>query len=156
MAVARSGSNNMPVITRLYPLMFPTGYNPNLGTVFAVPGVSTVVFVVLRPIRTWCRFFLTDLLYIHEFDANWLRVGKEGMKSSRHKKCKARTVVGRVEKSLLCDPGSESWLSWEGEKRRANTINRMNTQEKQKRKTENKITKQKIPSPQARGCTTRP
>ena len=39
-------------------------------------------------------------------------------------KMKARTVVGRGEKSLLCDPGSELRLGG-GEKRRAKTINGM-------------------------------
>lgn len=39
------------------------------------------------------------------FDAT--RRGKKGLLSSRDKKkCKARTLVGRGDKSLLCDPGS--------------------------------------------------
>ena len=48
---------------------------------------------------------------------------------SRDKKYKARAVVGRGEKSLLCDPGSELRLGGR-ENRRAKIINGMEQKKK--------------------------
>eukprot|EP00610_Laminaria_digitata_P001320 TRINITY_DN3196_c0_g1_i1.p2 TRINITY_DN3196_c0_g1~~TRINITY_DN3196_c0_g1_i1.p2 ORF type:complete len:51 (-),score=10.06 TRINITY_DN3196_c0_g1_i1:151-303(-) len=45
---------------------------------------------------------------------------------------KARTVVGRGEKSLLCDPGSELRL-WRERDRSAKIINGMEKEKKKKR-----------------------
>ena len=50
-------------------------------------------------------------------------------------KCKAQTVAGRVEKSLLCDPGSELRLGGR-DNRRAKIINGMEEKQKKKKKNE--------------------
>ena len=60
------------------------------------------------------------------------RRGKKELKSSRDKKCKARTIVGRREKSLLCDPGSELRLGGR-ENRRAKITNEMENKNKNKK-----------------------
>ena len=43
-------------------------------------------------------------------------MGRKGLKSARDKKRKARTVVGRGDKSRLCRPGSELRLGGRGER----------------------------------------
>lgn len=45
-----------------------------------------------------------------------------GGKASHDKKYKACPVVGRGEKSLICDPGSERRLGGGARKKRAETI----------------------------------
>ena len=62
------------------------------------------------------------IAWVSRIDAS--RLGKKVLNSSRDKNEKARTVVGRGEKSLLCDPGSELRL-WRERDRSAKIINGM-------------------------------
>ena len=65
------------------------------------------------------------------------RRGKKELESSREKKSKARTVVGRGGKSLLCDPASELRLGG-GENRRAKIILRSKWDGREKKKKKQK------------------